>query len=324
MPWLGEFIKVIMSESNIVRRESNFFRNLVIVLLSIASVTGIILFSVHLYKKNNADKPTKKAIVTAWKNYDYQKVFEYTHFVLEENPFNNFALTYQGYACFFLAVSQLENSSAQNYLDDCINNLRIALLNANKKLKPQLQYILGKAYFYKNTVSSYYYSDLAVKYLLLAKKNGYKADDIAEYLGLSYAALGLTMESISAFSEALLVRESDSLLLSIAEQYAKAGQNAAAKQYLFRVTNDCKDEILVLKGMNLLGSILISEEKYEEARILFENILKKNKNSGDAYYGLGVIYEKKGDIVKARSEWRKALKVQVNHNGALTKIADYN
>lgn len=313
-----------MSESNVVRQESKFLRNSVIVLLLAAAITGITLFSIKTYRKNNENKPTTKAITTAWKQYDYQRVYELTHLILEDNPFNNFALTYQGYSCFYLAVSQLENSAAQNYLDDCINSLRVALLKANKNLKPQLQYVLGKAYFYKNTVSSYYYSDLAVKYLLLAKKNGYKADDISEYLGLSYAALGMTMESISAFSEALLIRESDSLLLSIAEQYSKAGQNAAAKQYLFRVTNDCKDETLVLKGMNLLGSILISEEKYDEAKVLYENILKKNKNLGDAYYGLGVIYEKQGDLVKARSEWRKALRVQVNHNGALTKIADYN
>lgn len=313
-----------MRENNVIRRKSNLVRNLIISFVSLVGIFLVLFFSIRFYRKVNANSPTRKAVTTAWNSYDYQKVYELCHKVLEENPFNNFALTYQGYAEFYLAVSQLENSTAQVYLDDCINCLRVALLEANKKLKPQLMYVLGKAYFYKNTVSSYYYSDLAVKYLNQAKRAGYKADDIAEYLGLSYAALGMTMDSISAFSEALLIRESDSLLLSIAEQYFKANQTAAAKQYLFRVINDCKDEALVLKGMNLLGSIYITEEKYEEAKIEFENILKKNKNSGDAYYGLGVIYEKQGDLVKARSEWRKALRVQVNHNGALTKMADYN
>lgn len=313
-----------MRENNVIRRKSNLVRNLIISFVSLVGIFLVLFFSIRFYRKVNANSPTRKAVTTAWNSYDYQKVYELCHKVLEENPFNNFALTYQGYAEFYLAVSQLENSSAQVYLDDCINCLRVALLEANKKLKPQLMYVLGKAYFYKNTVSSYYYSDLAVKYLNQAKRAGYKADDIAEYLGLSYAALGMTMDSISAFSEALLIRESDSLLLSIAEQYFKANQTAAAKQYLFRVINDCKDEALVLKGMNLLGSIYITEEKYEEAKTEFENILKKNKNSGDAYYGLGVIYEKQGDLVKARSEWRKALRVQVNHNGALTKMADYN
>ena len=90
---------------------------------------------------------------------------------------------------------------AQTYLDECINNLRIALYSSNDKLTPQLQYMLGSAYFYKNTITTHYYADLAVKYLLLAQKNGYESNDIAEYLGLSYDSLGMTMESISAFTE---------------------------------------------------------------------------------------------------------------------------
>lgn len=196
-------------------------------------------------------------------------------------------------------------------------------MRARKPLLPQLEYMLGKSYFYKNTVSSYYYSDLAIKYFLKSKKDGYKADDISEYLGLSYASLGMTMDSISAFTEALLVRESDSLLLSIAQQYYIAGQTAAAKQYLFRIISNSKNEELVLKSSTLLGNIYIDEQKYDEAEKEFTTILQKNENSADAYYGLGVIYEKQGDLVKARAEWRNTLRVQVNHPGALKKLADY-
>ena len=200
--------------------------------------------------------------------------------------------------------------------------MRLALYDANKTLKPQLQYMLGKAYFYKNTISTNYYADLAVKYLNLAKENGYEADDIAEYLGLSYAALGMTMESISAFTEALLIRESDTLLLSIAEQYYKTKEINAAKQYLFRVINDSKNDEIIIKGRTLLGQILIEEEKYDEAQKEFDNVLEKYQNSADAHYGIGVIYEKQGNIVKARSEWRKTLKLQSNHAGALQKMSE--
>ena len=34
----------------------------------------------------------------------------------------------------------------------------------------------------------------------------------------------------------------------------------------------------------------------------------------------GNVYEKLGDIAKARSEWRKTLKVQINHSGAISKL----
>ena len=182
--------------------------------------------------------------------------------------------------------------------------------------------MLGKSYFYKNSLSSHYYSDLAVKYLLLAKENGYKADDIPEYLGLSYAALGMTVESISSFTEALLIRESDTLLLSIAEQYYKTKEYNVSKQYLFRVINNSKNDNIIIKARNLMANILVDEEKYEEALEEFNNVLQKTENSADAHYGIGVIYEKQGNIVKARAEWRAALKIQANHPLALQKMSE--
>lgn len=303
-------------------RKTKFVPILVTIIctLIVMSVGFSILFN-YIHKKK-LNSPTINAIVENWKKYDYSTVYTLSSQLLEKNPFNNAALTYHGYACFYLAVSQLDNSSSQSYLDDAINSLRLAHLKARPNLKPQLEYILGKSYFYKNSANSYYYADLAVKYLQAAKKNGYTASDISEYLGLSYASLGMIMESISAFTEALLVRESDTLLLSIAEQYYKAGQSNPAKQYLFRIKKDCENEDLVLKSMNLLGTIYIDEANYTDAKTEFETILKKNPNSADAYYGLGVIYEKQGDMVKARSEWRKAIRLQVNHAGALAKIAE--
>ena len=51
-----------------------------------------------------------------------------------------------------------------------------------------------------------------------------------------------------------------------------------------------------------------------------ENVLEKYPNSADAHYGIGVIYEKQGNLVKARAEWRQTLKIQVNHQGALQKL----
>ena len=132
----------------------------------------------------------------------------------------------------------------------------------------------------------------------------------------------MTMESISAFTEALLVRESDTLLLSIAEQYYKAEEYEAAEQYLFRIIKNSKNDEIVLKSQILLGNIYIDNGEYDEALKEFDNVLKKNENSADAHYGIGVIYELQGNIVKARAEWRAALKIQVNHPGALQKMSN--
>lgn len=288
------------------------------VLVIVIAITFLVLLFVHLYIKKTS---SIKKIQAAWNVYDYQQVYELGKTFLQENPYNNTVLTYYGYACFFLAQSQIDdNILTQTYLDESINKIRLAIYNADKSLLPQLQYMLGRAYFSKSTITTNYYSDLAIKYLLQAKENGYVSDDIPEYLGLSYAALDMTMESISAFSEALLTRESDALLLAIAEQYYKAKEFSAAEQYLFRIIKNSQNDDMIIKSQILLGNIYIDREDYEKALKEFENVLQKSENSADAHYGIGVIYEKQGNLVKARAEWRQALKIQVNHQGALQKL----
>jgi len=315
--------KNIAERNEIIKRKSPWPKRIAVICAIILLLCVIfcgIFFPVRNYLNS---KVSIKSIKKAWAQYDYPLVYEQAKEYLQEKPYNNTALTYYSYACFYLSQSQIDTQLSQEYLDQCINNIRIALYNSSKDLTPQLYYMLGRAYFYKNTISSHYYADLAVKYLLLARENGYEADDIPEYLGLSYASLGMTMESISAFTEALLIRESDSLLLSIAEQYYKLGEINASKSYLFRIIRSSQNEEIVTKCQNLLGSIYIDEENYEEAEKLYNEVIEKNPNSADAYFGLGVINEKQGNVVKARSLWRNALKVQVNHAGALQKLSEY-
>lgn len=309
---------------NVIKRKGKLIRNLLIVFFISLGITALV-FTVHRFvdsRINNGKSLT--SLRASWKTYDYQSCYDISSAYLYEKPFNGTALTYHGYSAFYLAVAQVDVSQGQALLDEAINSLRLALLYTGKKAHPQIKYMLGKSYFYKNLQSSYYYyADLAVQYLNQAKCDGYMADDIPELLGLSYSSLGMTMESISAFTEALLIRESDVLLLSIAEQYKNAGQEQAAEQYLYRISQNCKDEQIILKNHLLLGEIYLNQSKFEDAEKEFNFILEKNQNSADAYYGLGVIYENQGDLVKARSEWRKALRIQNNHPGALKKIADY-
>ena len=42
--------------------------------------------------------------------------------------------------------------------------------------------------------------------------------------------------------------------------------------------------------------------------------------SADAHYGLGVVYELQGDMIKARAEWRKALKFDPLHIKTRAKL----
>ena len=70
----------------------------------------------------------------------------------------------------------------------------------------------------------------------------------------------------------------------------------------------------------MLADIYFEEGNFADAQKEYEEILAKDDSVADAYFGLGNIFEKQGDIAKARSEWRKTLKVQINHSGAIKKL----
>ena len=294
----------------VVKRKKHLFLRFLVLFLFIAVITGSIVSFIYFVKPHLKKQVSLSSINDAWLAQDYQKVYELSSMLLSLDPFHNAALVYKGYAGFYLSVSQTDTIQSQLYLDNAISSLRIALYTALNETKPQICYMLGKAYFYKNTLSSYnYYADLVIKYLNAAQEGGYLMDDIPEYLGLSYASLDMRGESLTAFTNALLVRESDMLLLAIAEQYYRNGQATAAKPYLFKL-KDSKNDIILLKSKNLLAKIYIDEENYQEA-------LKENPDLTLTDYRLSVttsLIKKTYDLIK---EYDKD-----NHPDALKKITD--
>ncbi|MCQ2610113.1 MAG: tetratricopeptide repeat protein [Treponema sp.] len=307
--------------SSLVKRKSKLIPIVSIIAAGLAVLTAATIFTVKKVSYRIHNTPSITMLQDKWAEFDYQSVYDVSSILLEKNMSNNTILTYRGYSAFYLAVSQTESDSAHSYIDESIRCLRIALQDSKQKTIPQISYILGKAYYFKNTICSYYYyADLAVKYLEAARSAGYKADDIPEYLGLSYANLGMTYESIRAFSEALLVRESDSLLLSIAEQYYKQKNLSAAKQYLFQVRNNTKDNALMIRASILLGQIYLDDNDTDQAEKEFLSVLSLDNNIADAHYYMGEIYEHQGDKVKARAEYRNTLKIDINHEKAMKKI----
>lgn len=313
----------IIEKEHINKKIHPRLRLILKITLLVIVVAGLITAIVIPVRKIASSKITVKSIVKLWNSYDYKAIYENGKAFLQEDPYNNTVLTIFGYACFFLAESQNDTTLTQDYLNECITSLRMALYDANSDLLPQIQYMLGKAYFHKNTSSQYYYSDLAIKYLNLARNNGCKEADIPQYLGISYANLGMSELSIAAFSEALTIRDSPSLLLSIAEQYYNIQNFEIAEQYLFRLIKTSEDDDIILKSKLLLANIYSEKGDYDTALKEYNEILETYENSADAYYGIGCIYEKQQNIVKARIEWRKALKIQVNHPGAQKKLSIY-
>ncbi len=277
----------------------------------------VVAFFVVLYvKKSRAYAPSLSSIYRQWRAGDYPSVYDSSSAVLAKRPQDGAALAMHGFASYYLFAEQNDSTLAQNYIDESIQSLRNAWYRVSDTEKPELAYVLGKAYYQRG----YYYADLSLKFLDYAWNANFRPDDIQEFRGLAADMLGESDKSIQAFTDALSVKQSDVLLFTIAKAYRKSGDAERAKQYLYEAIRTTNDDLLLLKCHYELGDIFLGEQNLLSAQSEFDAILEKEPNSADAHYGLGVIYENQGDLIRARAEWRKALKLDPVHAGARAKL----
>lgn len=275
-----------------------------------------LFYFLYIYKKNYVGVPSMKEVYANWTEKNYEGVYQKTETILKKRAYDGEALALRGFAAYYIFAEQTDFSVSYSYLNDSILNLRQAMYRVSKSEQAKIAYILGKAYYQKG----YYYADLALKYLDLAYNSGEKFKDISEFRGMSASLLGNPERAIDAFSEALSDNPSDLLFFALAENYIKISDNQNAKLYLFETIDKTKDTLLELKCRYLLGSLFLEEENIEDALKEFNTILEKDMTSADAHYGLGLIYELQGDMIKARAEWRRALKLDPLHVNTRAKL----
>ena len=153
--------------------ESIFYSRRVFILkISLIAAGAIILFLlcfflVRLVRNKFFDTDS---VTYLYDNWDlrtiegYSNVYDSSARMLDEDPFHNTALTFHGYSSFMLAESETDPTKSQSYLDEAIVCLRNSLKDCKKDSLAQIQYMLGRSYFYKNKLSSYHYnSDLVIK-----------------------------------------------------------------------------------------------------------------------------------------------------------------
>jgi tetratricopeptide (TPR) repeat protein len=294
----------------------SFFSSGFFILSLVVLLVCIAVISVVYVRKSNTLLPSASALYKSWNSREYQVVYDNSGLILAKHPLDGPALALHGFSAYYLYIEQNDPASAQAYLTMSITSLRNAWYRVSDSEKPQIAYILGKAYYQRG----YYYADLSMKYLDYAKKAGCTYDDLAEFRGLAASSLGDYATSIEALTASLAKKPSDILLFTLAKTYEKINDSDKAKQYFSETIRTTQDELLQLKCHYELGELFLVEKSLPEAQAEFESIIEKDPNSADAHYGLGVLYETQGDLIRARAEWRRALKINPAHAGARTKL----
>ncbi|MCL2270599.1 MAG: tetratricopeptide repeat protein [Treponema sp.] len=273
----------------------------------------------------------RKALLQLWESGSYDEVFYQTQAALDALPMDYFLLTMRGFSAYQLGISQINSMNAQQYFDDCIWSLRRALLLKNSEHDGRLYYVLGKAYRYKGDS----YADLSVKNLEKARELSYNAADIPEYLGLAYASIGDYRSSVASFAEALVAqspgagfpepssgeRSPGLLLFSIARSYFALDEFEQARAYLQRCIDVSPDSRTILSARLMLSEILRKAGDNDGARKQLMDILVDTDGNAEAHYQLGELYALQGESVRARAEWRLALRVDPMHQRARTRLS---
>ncbi|MDR2484639.1 MAG: tetratricopeptide repeat protein [Treponema sp.] len=288
----------------------------------------------------------KQELVQLWEDGAYDKAFFMSEEMLAHKPMDHFLLTVRGFSAYQLAIAQINNYDTQTYIDACIWSLRKALLIKHSPEDGRIQYVLGKAYYYKG----FGYADLAVKFLEEAKQAAYHASDIPEYLGLAYAALHDYRGSVASFTLALnpldieqegnepyggnrkgletgafdgpedMTYPSDLLFLAIARSYIELEELEAAHAYLIRCVETSKDSKRIMAARLLVGEILRKRGDIRGAEQQYTAILAEGGENAEAHYQLGELYAVNNDPTRARAEWRKAVRMDPAHRQARLRL----
>lgn len=285
--------------------------------LSGATLISLVIYIIINLSSNQVTAgPTQVNILELWNNGSYDEIIANGQEELKNQPLDPGILIFSGFAYFHKAVSESTVEKKTPLIDSAIFALRKALLISAAPLKPEIHYVLGKAYFHKGK----FYADLAIYNLQEAVREGYQADDINEYLGLAYSVVSRYKDASIFFLKAVENKPSDGLLWTLGQTYYQMGDFEKSIVYIRQAIEKTKDRSLEQKCHFLLGDIFVKQKNYDLAVNEFDLILNKNPNSADAHYYLGEIYLTQGNKETARAEWRKAFKIDPLHFNANQRL----
>ncbi|TXT46994.1 MAG: hypothetical protein FD137_1160 [Spirochaetes bacterium] len=280
-----------MVRSGWKRRRLNIFIIGAAVLLGTGILAVAVLGSGNKESKG-VSRVYRTAVLEAWNQGDVQKTLELSRSGLDSNPFEPFFLSFQGIASYYLSLGKNEGDERQELLDQTVFSLRKALaLNAKLSVRPQIEYVLGKAYYQKGQP----WFDLALRHLQIARQKGFMANDLEQYLGLANVGLLRHAEAAVHFVRAIAVNPSDVLMLLAALSYKEMGEVEKASGFLEQAIAQAKDAVVTQRARFLSAEIALAQGRVADAEAQYEAILSADPRSAEAWYRIGTIYETRGE-----------------------------
>jgi len=265
----------------------------------------------------------KRAILSDWQKQDWDKVLADCTTSLESRSLDPFYLAFAGLSAYYKASELPDGEEKAGLVDRCIGYLRKTLVvtesgRAGRIPRAEMEYVLAKAYYAKGP--SYY--DSVSKWMETSLSDGYLGDDSREYLAVAYAGLGNSEKAVENFELALKRHRTDLLLIAAGKAYIDEGKSDRAEALLLEALSKSRDVLAREKCRFTLAQIYELRGETAKAQDQIELVIGENPESADAHYRLGLIYQKLGDAVRARAEWRRAVSIDPMHVAARQKLAE--
>jgi len=236
--------------------------------------------------------------------------------LFEKKPYNPKLLRYLGEAYYYISTN-LRGKEKEELVNKSILYLRKGIvLSRLDDVLAKSYFILGMAYFKKGIQ----YYELVEEYLKKALDSGCKDKTIYEIIGYSYYKLGIYDKAISYLKEAAKVSEKDVIHLFLAYSYKDSNMYESATEEFNYLIKKSNDDAIIEESYSALAWIDFQEERLENARRYLEKVFELDERSANAHFWLGNIYEKEGDLIAARKQWRLTLKLNPKHIGAIEKL----
>jgi tetratricopeptide (TPR) repeat protein len=235
---------------------------------------------------------------------------------LEKRPYNARLLRYIGEAYYYISTSLTEQEKEESLNKAVILLRKGIVLSRTGDVLSKTYYLLGMSYFSKG--QGFY--ELAAAYMLKSLDSGFIDPQIYEVLGYCYYKIGALENAEKYLQKAVETRPKDIARLYLAQTLKDRGKYESARRELDYLIQNSTDDAIVEESYAALVWIDFQEERFTQAKKYIAKILEMNKDSAFAHYWLGNIYEKEGDLISARKEWRLTLRINPKHIGAIDKL----
>ena len=91
-----------MFNSNVIKRKSNFLRNLILLFVTIVFIFFLFIVIRKVYISKTSGTVSRNQVVNGWKKFDYQEVYNLTEKLLLKNQTGTSALARSRETCLIL------------------------------------------------------------------------------------------------------------------------------------------------------------------------------------------------------------------------------